>query len=460
MLKGVNKLNFVNTTLLGIKEMRTLNSKAKLLSFICVCVVTVMAMLCGCDQIEQRLGVKLVLIKEEPATNNPKNIILVIGDGMGPQQVGLLQSYAKQASKPQLKNRVTAFEKMMNAGSELGLSMTYPGFNLVVDSAASASQLSTGHFSGSEMIGLNEEGNTSPTLLEKAKLAGKSIGLVSDTRLTHATPAAFAAHQTHRSKESEIAEDFLKLAPEVMLSGGLRYWVPKEVNDKNSEIYKSTTELMANSFQPKSKRKDSKNLLEQAIAEGYSLAFNKNQLSTSQDKVLGLFSNSGMANGIVYSQDKNNPERVEPSLLEMSEKALQILSKDSEGFVLIIEAGQIDWAAHDNDTGTMLHEMLKLNETLEFILAWLAKRDDTLLLVTADHETGGFGFSYSANDLPKPVQLEGDAFKDTLYKPNFNFGKPEILDKLFLQNKSYADIFYNIFYVLNEKEKNAESLVE
>lgn len=430
-----------------------MNRKIKKSTFSGVALLAIMFMLTSCEQDQN------VLLSSEPAEKSPKNIILVIGDGMGPQQIGLLQSYAKQASKPQLQSRETAFEKMLNQGSELGLSMTYPAFNLVVDSAASASQLSTGSFSGSEMIGLNEQGNATPTLLEKAKQAGKAIGLVSDTRLTHATPAAFAAHQSHRSKESEIAEDMLRLAPEVLLSGGLRYWLPQEVNDKESESYKNTLVLMSGSFEPKSKRKDSKNLIEQARAQGYSVAFNRTQLKISHDKILGLFSNSGMANGIEYSQSKNDTRRLQPSLLEMTEQALQVLAKDPEGFVLIIEAGQIDWAAHDNDTGTMLHEMLKLNETLEALLGWLENRDDTLLLVTADHETGGFGFSYSANDLPDAMALEGDVFKTETYQPKFNFGKPEVLDKLYLQKKSYADIFYNEFDQLSRDEQTAKNLV-
>jgi alkaline phosphatase len=413
-----------------------------------------MATLASCSEVKRVLNQKA----EQPESE-VKNIILVIGDGMGPQQIGLLQTYAKQAKAPIIESRVTSFENLLNQGAELGLSMTYPAFNLVIDSAASASQLSTGELSGSEMIGLNEQGQTTPTLLEKAKAQGKAIGLVSDTRLTHATPAAFDAHQSHRSKESEIAEDMLSLEPEVMLSGGLRYWLPQEVNNKQSLEYKNTLALMTNSFKPKSKRKDSNNLLEQAKTKGYSLAFNRKQLDASQTKVLGLFSNSGMANGIEHSQTKNDPGRTEPSLLEMTEKALHMLSSNEEGFVLILEAGQIDWAAHDNDTGTTLHEMLKLNETMEFLLAWLEMRDDTLLVVTADHETGGFGFSYSANDLPEGVPLQGDAFRESLYKPNFNFGRPEVLEKLYAQKKSYTDIFYNEFDALPEEKQTAKALM-
>ena len=271
----------------------------KKLNFLRIFLVALLTVsLNACDELHEAFATKL-----NKTSESPKNIILVIGDGMGPQQIGLLQSYAKQAAKPQqINNRNTAFELMLDRGAELGVSMTYPASNLVVDSAASASQIATATFSGSEMIGLNQNGSKEVTLLEKAKAKGMMIGLVSDTRLTHATPAAFAAHQSHRSKESEIAEDMLKLEPDVMLSGGLRYWLPKEVNSQETESYLITKQLMANSFEPVSKRKDSKNLIQEALGKGYSIAFNREQMLEAQSKVLGLFSNSGMANGIVHSQ--------------------------------------------------------------------------------------------------------------------------------------------------------------
>ena len=134
--------------------------------------------------------------------------------------------------------------------------------------------------------------------------------------------------------------------------------------------------------------------------------------------------------------------RVQPSLKDMSAQALKILDRNERGFFLMIEAGQIDWASHRNDTGLLLHEMLRFNDTLNTVLDWAANRQDTLVIVTADHETGGFGFSYSAENIPKPHQLPGSAFADgTLFQPNFNFGNPEVLDKLYAQQLSYHDIF-------------------
>jgi alkaline phosphatase len=158
------------------------------------------------------------------------------------------------------------------------------------------------------------------------------------------------------------------------------------------------------SLKIKSKRKDNRNLLKEAQAKGYSLAFNKSKLEAAKGKTLGLFSYSAMPDGIRVSNSLEDPKRTIPTLKEMSAKALDILSENDKGFFLMVEAGLIDWAAHYNDTGLMLHEMLRINETLAYMLDWAKDRDDTLIIVTADHTTGGFGFSYTGKNIPKDQQ--------------------------------------------------------
>jgi alkaline phosphatase len=376
-----------------------------------------------------------------------KNIIMMIGDGMGPQQVGLLQEFAEnsiQGKSVLYKDKMTAIEHFADNG-RVALSSTGPYGSIVVDSACSATQLATGKPALSEVIGLDKEGNPTETILEAAKAMGKATGLVTDTRVTHATPASFAAHQPHRSLENEIASDMLATGVDVMLGGGLRYWIPASVNSDEASNTAVTEMLNGADVRIKSKRKDDRNLLIEAQAENYSLAFNGEQLDKIKSgKVLGLFHYSAMLNGIAYSNCKAAGTCIQPSLADMTKKALDILSKDKDGFFLMIEGGQIDWAAHNNDAGDMLHQMLKFDEAIAAVYEWVKDRNDTVVVITADHETGGFGFSYSRKDIPVGDTTAGGLFSEVAegYKPNFNFGGYAILDKLYGQKKD----FYNIWY--------------
>ncbi|PID42844.1 MAG: alkaline phosphatase [Proteobacteria bacterium] len=383
-----------------------------------------------------------------------KNLILMIGDGMGAQQVGLLEEYARR-SPANAANivKTTGLQKLANNG-HVGLSMTAPvGANpsLVVDSACSATQLATGQGSISEGIGLDGQGNKLETILEKAKKMGKATGLITDTRVTHATPAGFAAHRPHRSYENEIAEDMLAAGVDVMMGGGSRHWAPKV---KDFGALAKELDAPAHVIK-KSKRSadDTRNLFTEAKNAGYKLAFDKAQMAAvTEGKLLGLFDDSAMNDGIEYTRCKNakNVEpgskcADEPSLVEMTKKALDILSKDPDGFFLMVEGGQIDWAGHVNDTGWLLHEMLKFDEAVQAVYEWVAERDDTLVIVTADHETGGFGFSYHKHNIPKAVTLSGNGMIDgdgnpVDYKPQYNFGALATLDKIYAQKRSFYDI--------------------
>lgn len=408
------------------------------------------ALLVGCNDDDNSITV----LQPEPSTEQPadngqseevtavKNVIMIIGDGMGPGQVGLLEEYATRAPSSIYNGNPTAMSSFANTGV-MGLSANGPHGSLVVDSACSASQLATGVPSGSEMVGLDANGNPVETILEKAKAMGKATGLISDTRITHATPASFAAHQPHRSLENEIAVEMLTSGNvDVMLAGGIRHWIPQGVNSDDAVKAEVSAQIGEPSIRVKSKRKDDRNLLSEAADLGYSLAFNREGMESAEgDKLLGLFSYSGMMNGIAYTNSKDDAERVQPSLKEMTVKALDILAADPDGFFLMVEGGQIDWAGHNNDAATMLHELLKFDEAVQAVYDWVKDRNDTLVLITADHETGSFGFSYTRKDLPEAKPLDGTAFQDRDYKPNFNFGPLEVLDKLYQQKTDFYGIW-------------------
>jgi alkaline phosphatase len=402
-------------------------------------------------------GVSPIAPSAKGERGKTRNVILFIGDGMGPQQLGLLFAYARYAPGSQVPKRVAAIEQMASDG-ELGMVRTEPHGVIVVDSAAAATQLATGKWAGSEMIGLDYEGNPAKTAVEVARDLGKGTGIVSDTRLTHATPGAFAAHQADRGMENEIALDMIASKTDVMLSGGLRHFVPQATNDTNSATYQSIVQLVGGAYEPYSRRMDNRNLLLEARHDGYQLVFDHKALADVQDgKVLGLFGNSEMLDALSENKALPKENRHEPTLVEMSEKSLELLSKNPNGFFLMIEGGQIDWGGHNNDAGVMLHELLQLDDAVRKVLAWARERDDTLVLVTADHETGSFGFSYSGRDIPEPRPLSGRAFKDRKFIPNFSYAPHELLENLAAQKSSFFEIFTK-FDALPANLKTAETL--
>jgi alkaline phosphatase len=396
-----------------------------------------------------------------PGTAGPgvRNVILMIGDGMGPQQVNLLMLYSRYASTSTAKDKRAALEELINSG-DVGIVRTEPHGMMVVDSAAAATQLATGESAGSEMIGLNYRGDRVETAVEAAHRVGKSAGLVTDTRVTHATPAGFAAHQPSRAMENEIAVDMLGNNVEVMLGGGLRHWVPQAVNDRNSATYASLMQTTGGVYPATSKRRDNRDLLLEA-RKTYKLVFDRQGLAAADRMpVLGLFADSEMGDALLErAAKKNEATRHEPTLVEMSTKTLDLLDRDPDGFFLMIEGGQIDWCGHNNDAGTMLHELLRFDAAIRVVMQWAREHEDTLVLVTADHETGGFGFSYAGRPLPEPVTLPGDAFKNGKFAPNFNYAPQDLLDLLYAQEKSFFTMMME-FDALPETEKTAERLVE
>ena len=355
----------------------------------------------------------------------PRNVILFIGDGMGPQQIGLFELWARQAATSPYADRVSHYRRLANRGW-LGMSLHSPAGALVVDSACSATQLATGRPAPSEVIGLDERGDRALTVLEAARAAGKATGLVSDTRITHATPASFVAHVPHRSMEAVIAEQVVASGADVMLSGGGQFFAPKGADRSWS----------GGAYDPGSKRSDGRDLAAEARAAGYEVAFDIAGLEAAGPRVLGLFAKSGMSDAFGDRRVRESGDTTgsrEPTLAEMTHAALKRLEGDPDGFFLMVESGQIDWAGHANDAGWLLAEMERMDSALAVIEAWMQGRDDTALVVTADHETGGFGLSYHTLDVPAAVELPGNGMMGEVYHPGYNFGQATTLDQLWAQ---------------------------
>jgi alkaline phosphatase len=410
----------------------------------CVCALVAVA-LSGCVPMAGRA----------PAVIPARNVILMIGDGMGPQQVGLLLDYARRAPGSSYSGGPAALERAINAGV-LGWVRPFAPSALVVDSAAAASQLAIGVPAASESIGLDAAGRPAPTVLERARAAGFATGLVSDTRMTHATPGAFGAHAAHRSHEPEIAADLLEAAPDLMLSGGWRWFLPAHApRDPEVQQWLRTRDLPeGDGF--RSARRDGRNLLAEAEQAGYRLVFDRQALTAAPaGPLLGLFAPSAMSDAIRAAAG-DPAVAAQPTLAEMTRAALERLSADPQGFFLMIEGGQIDWAGHANDAGWLLAEMRRFDAAVAAVLDWTAGRDDTLVVITADHETGGFGFSYSGTGLPSAAA--GDT-SPTGVLPNFNFGAPALLDRLAGQTTTYGHLLRG-FAALPTAERTPARLVD
>lgn len=356
------------------------------------------------------------------AEARPRNVIVLIGDGMGPQQLGFLLAYARL-----VEARPTAFEALMEKG-ESGLTTTAAYETLVTDSAAAATALASGVKTRNGMVGVGPDGRPVRTILERAKAAGKATGVVSTTRITDATPGAYVAHVPSRGMENEVAQQIVReTLPEVALGGGLRHFIPR---GRPASDYLPPG---APAAQTPSERKDDADLLREARARGYQVVTSRRELEAAggAGPLLGLFA----ASTIPYEIDQG-PDRTAPTLVEMTEAALARLSRSANGFFLMVEGARIDHAGHDNDAGAMLGETRAFDAALAAALRFAEARGDTLVLVTADHETGGGGFSYRRVEASPPIALP----TGETYVSKYDFGSVDALRALGRQRASFERI--------------------
>lgn len=303
------------------------------------------------------------------SASDPKanNIILFIGDGMGAEHRKAAR-WAKVGETGKL-----AMDDMPASG----LLQTHSADNVIADSAAATTAMATGVKTNNGVIGLDANLGYVSTILEKAKKQGKRVGLVTTTHIVHATPAAFAAHIKDRNLTKEIAEQLLGTGVDILLGGGEDVFLPTSDNG---------------CFPEAGERNDGRNVINEAIANGYLYVCDPNSFASLETsptlRLIGLFADEGMTRP--YS----------PSLAEMTQKAIDVLSQSSNGFFLMVEGGQIDWASHNNDAKNAISDTIGLDEAVEVAKQFASTANDTLIIVTADHETGGMVVSLSPSGLP------------------------------------------------------------
>lgn len=303
-------------------------------------------------------------VAEAEYGQKPRSVILFIGDGMGLAQARAATLYAKQA----LGHETTLSRIPIN-----GVTTTQSANSDVTDSSAAATAIYSGRKVNNGAMNILPDGKRIFTIAHAAKKAGKSIGVVSNTRLTHATPGALYAHSVDRDDENYIAEQLPEFAPEVALGGGTRHFVPQGSAG--------------------SKRTDDKDLIEVMKNKGYTYVTTASKLANINrvtcEKLLGLFASSNMDFDI---DRQNDPElSTQPTLTEMTKAALAILGKNPRGFFLMVEGGRQDHACHGHDIKAAIQETLALDDALTVALDFQKSRPETLVIVTADHETGGLG---------------------------------------------------------------------
>ncbi|MCH7963431.1 MAG: alkaline phosphatase [Bacteroidetes bacterium] len=277
---------------------------------------------------------------------SPKNIILLIGDGMGLNYV----------SADVLKHNNSPFKRF----STVGLAITKSIDDLITDSAAAATAIATGYPTKNRYIAMDTSYNKLYTIFEHAEKLGLLTGVVVTGEIVGATPAAFVTHHYNRSEKREIAEQFLNIDIDVVIGGGAKYFLPSDSSHSD---------------------KDKINLVDELKSKGYNIYYDFNGLfkSVSSDKVFALLDDEGL------------PETVKRdySLGDLTSLALKHLAANEKGFLLMVEGAQIDWAGHDENVNYLLSEMDDFSTALKVAIDFAEKEGNTLVLVTADHETGG-----------------------------------------------------------------------
>lgn len=313
------------------------------------------------------------------AANAPKYVFYFIGDGMGPSQRQAAEYFYKVETKnPEAK-------LVMNTLPGSALVTTHSANTLITDSAASGTALATGFKTTNGVIGKLPDGTDVKSIAEAARDNGYAVGIATTIRLTHATPAAFFAHNMSRENENEIAIEQLNSGFDYFAGGGFRHFVKKD-----------------NELGLKSKRKDDLDLIADFQNKGYITFVGEKERDAFRafvpekgNKIMAPLA----ASGIAYEIDRINSkktENAEPSLAEMTAKGIELLKAQQKPFFMMVEAGKIDYAAHCNDAAATIWDTLALDDAVaEAYEFYKAHKDETLIIVTADHETGGMAMGIS-----------------------------------------------------------------
>ena len=300
-----------------------------------------------------------------------KNIIVLVSDGMSAGTLAMADIFQKRQA-----GKSTNWIRLYEEGKvHRGLMDMASANKIVTDSSAASSSWGCGHRINNGAVNVGPDGTHYKPILPVFRDAGKQTGLVTTAEITHATPAGFAANVESRNMGETIAEQYLERKIDVLLGGGNRHFSSEQRSD-GTDLYRNFSN------------------------EGYKVAKNREQFlqfQNSDDRLLGVFSEGHMP----YSLDHRNIPKINnavPTLSEMTETALQKLTKSDNGFILQVEGARVDHAAHGNDVGGLIYDQIAFDEALGVALAYAENRDDTLVIITTDHGNANPAFNSAPNE--------------------------------------------------------------
>ncbi len=332
-----------------------------------------------------------------PTGTKVKNVILMIGDGMSLMHV--YSAWTANRGKLYLENcEVT------------GLSKTYCANKLVTDSGAGGTAMAIGQKTNYHSVGVDVNGNPQPSLIKLAKQKGMSAGVAVTCRLWDATPADFCCHNTDRDNEDEIIADYVNCEADYVVGGG------------------------AKKFE---NRKDGRNIFKELEQKGY-------QVARSWEECKNL--KSGKIFAVTDSVDTPLPAERGDRLAQSSLKGIELLNQNPNGFFMMIEGSQLDDYGHFNDLDLLMQETHDFDRTVGKILEWAAKDGETLVVVTADHETGGLTLIDGDKDKGEIKCKFSTTGHSGVMVPVYAFGPGA---ELFTGIYENTDIFHKIKFLLN-----------
>lgn len=322
--------------------------------------------------------------KREVAAGTPKYIFLFIGDGMSYPQFQLASDYLGAMADGDYMGALPSISHENRTGildgpvelnfmnfDEVGTAVTFDSCSFAPDSAAAGTAIASGYKTYSSTINMDETRTIKfESIAEKIhKQLGWKVGIVSSANVNHATPAAFYAHQPTRNNYYEIGEELMVSEFEFFAGGGFQ------------DVYGAEG--------------DKRSLYERAAEAGYTLAMTQKEaemITADHERVIVIDENLADTNAMKYEIDRKEDEW---SLADHVEKGIEVLDNET-GFFMMCEGGKIDWACHANDTGTIIYDVLAFSEAVQVAIDFAKEHpDETLIVVTGDHETGGLSIGYA-----------------------------------------------------------------